>query len=124
MMPRYFKTQGVKTTFLEVRLGAPAAAQVFQQDERVRLASREEGEVVVQAAWELRRGLNPKPDCSHFVNAIYAQAGLEYEYATSSDVFDGIDSFRRVQTPQPGDLVVWQGHIGIVVDPEEHSFYS
>jgi hypothetical protein len=58
------------------------------------------------------------------VNAVYAQAGLDYEYANSNDIFDGIESFRRVQTPQPGDLIVWQGHIGIVVDPREHSFYS
>jgi len=29
-----------------------------------------------------------------------------------------------VPRPQPGDLVVWRGHIGIVVDPDEHSFYS
>ncbi len=123
-MPRYFQTQGVITTFLAVCLGVPAAAQVFQQDERVRLASREEGEVVVQAAWELRRGLNPKPDCSHFVNAVYTQAGFDYEYASSGDIFDGIDAFQRVQTPQSGDLIVWQGHIGIIVDPGEHSFYS
>jgi len=78
----------------------------------------------VQAAWELRRGLGEKPDCSHFVNAVYARAGFDYEYARSGEIFDGIDSFRRVQKPQPGDLVVWQGHIGIVIDPVEHSFYS
>jgi hypothetical protein len=124
MVSKYVKAWGILATALVAFLRVPAAAQFVQQDERVRLASREEGEVVVQAAWELRRGLIPKPDCSHFVNAVYAQAGLDYEYASSSDVFDGIDSFRRVQTPQAGDLVVWQGHIGIVVDPEEHSFYS
>jgi len=26
--------------------------------------------------------------------------------------------------PQPGDLVVWQGHMGIVVSPTQHVFYS
>jgi hypothetical protein len=88
------------------------------------LASPDEGEAIVQAAWELRRGLGPKPDCSHFVKAVYARAGFDYEYASSNELFDGIDSFQRVQTPQPGDLVVWQGHIGIVIDPVEHSFYS
>jgi hypothetical protein len=95
-----------------------------QDDQRVRPASAEQGEVIVRAAWELRRGLGPKPDCSHFVHAIYAQAGLNYQYAPAGDIFDGIDSFQRVPRPQPGDLIVWQDHVGIVVDPEEHSFYS
>jgi hypothetical protein len=124
MAPRYVRNWGILAIFLAMSPCVPAAAQVVQKGEWGRLASREEGEVVVQAAWELRRGLKPKPDCSHFVNAVYAQAGLDYEYANSDDIFDGIDSFRRVQTPQAGDLVVWKGHIGIVVDPGEHSFYS
>ena len=124
MVLRCVRGWGILTAFLTICLGIPFPAQAIQQDGRARLASREEGEIIVQAAWELRRGLTPKPDCSHFVNAVYAQAGLDYEYANSNDIFDGIDAFRRVQTPQPGDLVVWHGHIGIVVDPREHSFYS
>lgn len=91
---------------------------------RPRLVSAEEGEAIVQAAWELRRGLIPKPDCSHFVQAVYARAGFPYEYAASRDIFAGIDGFRRVKKPQPGDIVVWPGHIGIVIDAREHSFYS
>lgn len=110
--------------FFVIGHGVPARAQAVPLPERIRMVSREEGEIIVKAAWELRKGLNPKPDCSHFVNSIYAQAGLDYEYASSGDIYEGIDAFERVQTPQPGDLVVWQGHIGIVVDPEEHSFYS
>jgi hypothetical protein len=98
----------------EVRLFPPEA----------RLVSSEEGEAIVQTAWELRRGLFPKPDCWHFVHAIYTHAGFVYDYAQAADLFDGIASFRRVKKPQPGDLVVWQGHAGIVVDPSEHSFYS
>jgi len=89
-----------------------------------RLVSPEEGEAIVETAWELRRGLLPKPDCSHFVHAIYTHAGFAYDYAQAVDLFDGIASFRRVNKPQPGDLVVWEGHAGIVVDPSEHSFYS
>ena len=89
-----------------------------------RLVSPEEGEAIVQTAWELRRGLLPKPDCSHFVHAIYTHAGFAYDYAQAADLFDGIAAFRRVKKPQPGDLAVWQGHAGIVVDPSQHSFYS
>ena len=46
-------------------------------------------------------------DCSHLVHAIYLQAGFPYPYASSSDLYDGTDDFRRVNRPQPGDLVVW-----------------
>jgi hypothetical protein len=95
-----------------------------RSDARLRFLSAKQGEAIVQAAWELRRGLNPKPDCSHFVHAVYAKAGFAYEYAATREVFAGIDDFRRVQKPQPGDLIVWPGHIGIVIDPGEHSFYS
>ena len=111
-------------SLLAICLSVPVAARTAQEDRRVRSVSSDEGEAIVQAAWELRRGLVPKPDCSHFVNAVYARAGFDYEYANSIEIFEGIDSFRRVQEPQPGDLIVWQGHIGIVVDPDEHSFYS
>jgi len=93
-------------------------------DARLHLVSPTQGEAIVQAAWELRRGLNPKPDCSHFIQAVYAKAGFVYDYATTREIYTGVDGFRRVQHPQPGDLVVWQGHMGIVIDPSEHSFYS
>jgi len=100
------------------------AAQPVDENSRVRLATPSEGEAIVQAAWELRHDLSPKPDCSHFVHAIYAQAGFDFEYAQSAVIFDGIDSFRRVKEAQAGDLIAWQGHVGIVVDPEQHSFFS
>jgi hypothetical protein len=29
-----------------------------------------------------------------------------------------------VRVPQAGDLVVWRGHVGIVTDPQQHSFFS
>jgi hypothetical protein len=63
-------------------------------------------------------------DCSHFVHGVYELAGLSYEYASSSDLYAGIDEFRRVAKPQPGDLAVWRGHAGIVVNPVQHSFFS
>src|SRR5215472_2993658 len=124
MASTHTRASGSMLSLLAICLSVPVAARTVQEDRGVRSVSPDEGEAIVQAAWELRRGLVPKPDCSHFVNAVYARAGFDYEYATSNEIFDGIDSFRRVQEPQPGDLIVWQGHIGIVVDPDEHSFYS
>lgn len=51
-------------------------------------------------------------------------AGLPYPYTDSFDLYRGIGSFARVTRPQPGDLIIWRGHVGIVIDPDEHSFYS
>jgi hypothetical protein len=33
-------------------------------------------------------------------------------------------NFRRVRHAQAGDLVAWPGHVGIVLNPRQHSFYS
>jgi len=66
----------------------------------------------------------PHSDCSHFVHGLYERAGFPYQYASSSDLYAGVNEFRRVSTPQPGDLVVWPGHTGIVTNPSRHSFFS
>jgi len=115
---------GLLLSFVLCPIFISAPAQSQSADARLRLVSSVEGDAIVQAAWDLRRGLTPKPDCSHFVNAVYSHAGYLYQYAESRAVFAGIAGFRRVRTAQPGDLIVWQGHIGIVIDPREHSFYS
>ncbi len=75
---------------------------------------------VIAAALDSRS----KRDCSHLVHAIYTRAGFPYRYARSSDFYAGRDEFQRVIHPQPGDLVVWRGHAGIVVNPTQHIFYS
>lgn len=90
----------------------------------VRLLNAKEGRTLVNTAWEQREQARSKPDCSHLVHQIYELSGFAYPYANSLDLYDGIDSFRRVYSPHPGDLVVWRGHVGIVVDPAEHTFYS
>jgi len=71
-----------------------------------------------------RQGSRSKPDCSHLVHEIYSRAGFPYSYASSSDLYSGINEFRRVTTPQVADLIVWPGHMGIIVSPVQHSFYS
>ena len=91
------------------------AAQSLTLDERL---------AILGAALDSRRHAVHPADCSHFVHALYERAGFSYEYASSSDLYAGTDEFRRVVTPQPGDLVVWHGHAGIVVNPAQHSFFS
>jgi hypothetical protein len=63
-------------------------------------------------------------DCSHFVQYLYEQAGLYYEYAPSRALYIGMEPFKRVRYPEAGDVIVWQGHMGVVVDPGEGTFLS
>jgi hypothetical protein len=63
-------------------------------------------------------------DCSHLVHDVYEQAGFPYDYVSSRELYSGSTNFTGVRAPQAGDLVVWRGHVGIVIDPKEHSFFS
>jgi hypothetical protein len=83
-----------------------------------------EGMAIISAALDFPRTHRTRPDCSHLVHEVYADAGLPYPYVDSLDLYRGAAAFKRVQHPQPGDLVVWRTHSGIVVDPDQHSFYS
>ena len=83
-----------------------------------------EGLAILGEALDFRHHANLPEDCSHFVHELYGRAGFPYEYASSSDLYAGIDEFRQVASPQPGDLAVWPGHAGIVVNPAQHSFFS
>ncbi len=88
------------------------------------ILSPDDGLSVIAAALDARVKASRQPDCSHLVHAIYLQAGFPYPYASSSDLYDGTDGFQRVTRPQPGDLVVWPGHVGIVVNPAQRAFFS
>jgi hypothetical protein len=90
----------------------------------VRLLSAAEGRAIVSAAWEQDPVTNGAQDCSHVVHQIYVDAGFDYPYASSFDLYAGNENFARVRHPQPGDLVAWPGHVGIVMEPAAHSFYS
>lgn len=89
-----------------------------------RLLTPDDGLAVISAALDTQRHFASNRDCSHLVHAIYQRAGFPYEYATAGDLYDGVDRFRRVFQPQIGDLIVWQGHVGIVVRPSGHVFFS
>jgi hypothetical protein len=84
----------------------------------------DEGLAILSAALDSRHHAGFTSDCSHFVHGLYERAGFPYGYASSSDLYAGIDEFRRVVNPQPGDLAVWRGHAGIVINPAQHSFLS
>ena len=86
--------------------------------------SLDEGLAVLGAALDSRHYRVFTSDCSHFVHGLYQLAGFPYTYAPSIDLYFGIDQFERVNAPQAGDLIVWRGHVGIVVNPAQHSFFS
>ena len=88
-----------------------------------RLLTRAEGAALVDLALENTEA-KQAPDCSHLVHQALTSAGLVYPYATSFEIFAGIPQFRRVSTAQPGDLIVWRGHVGLVVDSEQRTFFS
>jgi hypothetical protein len=90
----------------------------------VRLVNVEEGREIAAAALEQDGPVSGRQDCSHLVHQVYSAAGYEYPYASSFDLYAGNGKFRRIRHPQPGDLVAWRGHVGIVLDPREHTFYS
>jgi len=110
--------------------GLPAEAQVSSSARGAgpastsRLMNAKEGRSIVNAALEQDGLASEAQDCSHVVHQIYASAGFDYPYASSFDLYVGHENFLRVKIPRPGDLIVWPGHVGIVVDPVEHSFYS
>jgi hypothetical protein len=89
-----------------------------------RTLTQDDGLAVIAAALDSRTHLNREPDCSHLVHAIYSRAGFPFSYTPSSNLYTGTREFQRVSHPQAGDLVVWEGHAGIVVNPARHVFFS
>ncbi len=102
-----------------------ALAQAPQPTVGTNLLDLDDGLAVLGAALETRHKADPRSDCSHLVQTIYEKAGFPYPYQTSRDLFAGhAPDFRRVNQPQPGDLIVWKGHAGVVVNPAQRTFYS
>src|SRR6266403_1147580 len=101
-----------------------AAAQPQKSGSAARLITSEQGRQIAAAALEQDEPVRSTQDCSHLVHQIYSTAGYEYAYASSFDLYAGNENFRRVQHPQAGDLITWPGHVGIVIDPRQHTFHS
>ena len=89
-----------------------------------RTLSTDERLSVIAAALDSKTRQLSQHDCSHLVHAIYERAGFTYAYASSFDLYNGVGGFKRVAQPQLGDLVVWRGHVGIVIRPSRHVFFS
>jgi len=86
--------------------------------------AKRDGRKILAAIPTIDADSDSETDCSHLVHDVYEQAGFPYDYVSSRELYVGSTSFTRVRTPQPGDLVVWRGHVGIVIDPKQRSFFS
>jgi len=89
-----------------------------------RTLTSDERLAVIASALDSKTPRRAERDCSHLVHAIYERAGFPYSYADSDDVYTGVEGFQRVSKPQSGDIVVWHGHMGIVIRPSRHVFFS
>lgn len=89
-----------------------------------RPVARTEGRKILATIPTVDAKSESETDCSHLVHDVYELAGFPYDYVSSRELYIGSTNFTRVRTPQAGDLVVWRGHVGIVIDPKEHSFFS
>jgi NlpC/P60 family protein len=107
---------------------APAKAQNADTPQEkpaaTRLLTVEEGRSIADTALGQEQPTRGTQDCSHVIHEIYESAGFEYPYASSFELYAGSEHFARVRYPHAGDLIVWPGHVGIVVDPLQHSFSS
>src|SRR6266404_644842 len=101
-----------------------AAGQPQDSGSAARLVNAEQGRQIAEAALELDEPVRGTQDCSHLVQQIYSAAGYEYAYVSSFDLYAGNENFRRVRHAQVGDLITWPGHVGIVIDPRQHTFHS
>lgn len=91
---------------------------------RARTLSKNDRSSLIAVALRSKTPRQAERDCSHLVHSIYERAGFPYPYADSEDLYSGARGFRRVDHPQPADLVVWHGHVGIVLRPSGHQFFS
>jgi cell wall-associated NlpC family hydrolase len=114
--------QGPRQTSLSTTLGDSRGGSHGRKPERT--LSADDRLAVIAAALDAKPRRSAERDCSHLVHSIYERAGLPYAYADSSDLYAGVEGFQRVTRPQPGDLVVWRGHVGIVIRPSRHVFFS
>lgn len=129
---RFYVKSAVAVMVWGVGLCVVAAQQPLQQSRASakpgrkidRTLTQDERLSIIAAALDSEVRRDSAHDCSHLVHAIYERAGFPYVYASSDDLYDGVEGFRRVMQPQPGDIIVWPGHAGIVVRPSHHVFFS
>lgn len=103
---------------------APATKNKIAPAARKRTLNKSDRSSLIAVALNSKKNRPAGRDCSHLVHSIYEHAGFPYPYADSEDLYDGVEKFQRVEHPRAADLVVWHGHVGIVIRPSGHRFFS
>jgi len=61
------------------------------------------------------RGIEKETDCSHFVYVIYKRAGLPFSFRPTAELGNAREfDILPENEAQPGDLMLFRGHVGIV----------
>src|SRR5277367_1316655 len=94
----------------------PGSTSTYQS-KTDRTLSQDDRLSVIAAAMDPKVRKHSARDCSHLVHAIYERAGFSYSYASSNDLYLGVEGFQRVPQPQPGDLLVSRAHAAPVLPP-------
>jgi len=102
----------------------PQPTRPSHKTTRKRTLTADDRKAVLATAMDWKQIHHSGRDCSHLVHDIYEDAGFPYRYADSEDLYTGAQGFLRVSRPQAGDVIVWHGHAGIVVQPARHTFFS
>jgi NlpC/P60 family len=130
-VPAICETYKMTGRFIFIALCLTTASAVLGQNIRPASAEkpgspvgRTEGRKILATIPTVDVESESETDCSHLVHDVYERAGFPYDYVSSRELYAGSANFTRVHNPQPGDLVAWRGHVGIVIDPKEHSFFS
>ena len=128
------KTSAVAAVCMAVLCAAPAQSALPQDSAKPtkpapsrpkpKTLTKRDRTSVIDVALHSKAARSAGRDCSHLVHVIYQRAGFPYKYADSEDLYAGVEGFQRVPRPQPADIVVWHGHVGIVIHPSHHAFFS
>src|SRR5260370_1751142 len=75
------------------------------------LLNAKQGRSIVDAAKDQEQTARDPQDCSHLVHQAYLDAGFEYPYPNSFELYPRNDNFQRPSHPRAGDLIVWPRHL-------------
>ena len=107
--------------YLFLALALPITCRAQQHPAALTFEQVQIGETLISIGMQAEK---TALDCSHFVSSVFDKAGFSYKYEPSRTLYRGTLGFKRVYRPAEGDLIVWPGHVGIVVDPTEKTFLS
>ncbi len=115
-----------QTPLAQMLFTEPQSYDTFSDEDRVRI-------VAIAQKWnentaiQYARGAcsDKKIDCSNLVAKIYAEAGFPYPYTDSRGDWQAA-GFAKIDLTEgkPGDVIRWNGHVGILIDPVKRTFLA